>query len=97
MKCSIESQLIPLTVVPLLFVEADANNEEFIEGAIIHAKAKVRPINIIIKSPTPILIHFFVLLFIWKINVRYNLEHIILQVYKVRSIVRKSYVNGRMI
>lgn len=62
MKCSMESQLIPPTVVPLLFVEADANNEEFVEGAIIHAKANVRPINIIIKPPTPILIHFFILL-----------------------------------
>jgi hypothetical protein len=83
MKCSIESQLIPLAVGSLLVEEADANNEEFIEGSIIHAI--VRPINIIIKLPVSIIIHFFVLLLMEnRCDVRYNLEHIILQVYKVR-------------
>ena len=47
----------------LLVVEADVNNEEAIDGAIIHVKA--RPINTAYNNiPTPAKIHFFGLLVI---------------------------------
>jgi hypothetical protein len=46
----------------LLVVEADVDNEEFIDGAIIHVKA--RPINTANNTPIPTKIHFFGLLVI---------------------------------